>query len=51
MGTDINNILFDHEPVVVTPNVLLATVPPLDFSDVLLPKNKGKNKAAKRFLK
>ena len=48
MGTDINHILFDHEPVDVTPNVPLAPDPTLDFSDVLLTKNKGKNKAAKR---
>ena len=48
MGTDINDILFDHEPVDVTPNVPLATGQTLDFSDVLSPKNKGKNKAAKR---
>ena len=48
MGTDINDILFDHQPVDVTPNVPLATGQTLDFSDVLSPKNKGKNKAAKR---
>ena len=49
--TDANDILFDHEPVDVTPNVSSAADPTLDFSDILLPKNKGRNKAAKNFLK
>lgn len=46
--TDVNYILFDHEPLDVTPNVPSTTDPTLDFSHVLLPKNKGKNKAAEK---
>ena len=42
METDVNDILFDHEPVDVTPNVPSATDPTAGFSHVLLSKNKGK---------
>ena len=50
METDVNDILFDHEPVDVSPNIPSAP-DPTHFSDVLLPKNIGKNKAIfKNFL-
>ena len=42
METDVNDISFDHEPVHVTPNNLLAPDPILDFSGVLLPKIRQK---------
>ena len=51
METDVDDILFDYEPVDVTPNLPSATDPTIDFSHVLLSKNKGKNKAAKKILK
>ena len=55
METDVNNILFNLELVDLTPNVPLLPDPTLDFSDVLLTKNKqvvkGSNKAAKNYLK
>ena len=47
METDVNYILFDHEPVDVSPNIPSAP-DPTHFSDVLLPKNIGKNKAIKK---
>ena len=49
--TDVNYILFDHEPLDVTPNFPWTTDPTLDFSHFLLPKNKGKNKAAEKIEK
>ena len=48
METDVNDILFDHEPVDVTPNVPSATDPTADFSHVLLSKNKGKIRQQKK---
>ena len=55
METDVNNILFNLELVDLTPNVPLLPDPTLDFSDVLLTKNKqvakGSNKAAKKLFK
>ena len=50
METDVNDILFDHEPVDVSPNIPSAP-DPTPFSDVLLPKNIGKNKTTKKFFK
>ena len=47
METDVNDILFDHEPVDISPNIPSAS-DPTHFSDVLLPKNIGKNKAIKK---
>ena len=49
METDVNDILFDHEPVDVSPNIPWAPDPTGVF-DVLLPKNIGKNKAIKKNL-
>ena len=46
--TDENNILFDHEPIETTPNVPPPPDPSLDFSDILLAKNKGKNAVPKK---
>ena len=55
METDVNNILFNLELVDLTQNVPLPPDPTLDFSDVLLTKNKqvakGSNKAAKKLFK
>ena len=45
--TDVNDILFDHVPIDTTPNVPPPPDPSLDFLDILLPKNKGKNAVAK----
>ena len=53
--TDVNNIFFNLELVHLTPNVPLALDPTLDFSDVLLTKNKqavkDSNKTAKKLFK
>ena len=46
--TDVNNILFEHEPFDTTPDILPSPEPLLDFSDILLKNNKGKNKTAKK---
>ena len=49
--TDANNILFDQKPIETTPNVPPPPDPSLDFSDILLPKNKGKNAVPKKISK
>ena len=49
--TDVNDILFDHVPIDTTPNVPPLPDPLLNFLDILLPKNKGKNDVAKRISK
>ena len=46
--TDVNNILFEHEPIDTTPDISPSPEPLLDFSDILLKNNKGKNKTAKK---
>lgn len=46
--TDVNDILFDHVPIDTTSNVPLPPDPSLNFSDILLPKSKGKNAVAKK---
>ena len=43
-----NDILFDHLPVDAMLNVPQPPDPSLDFLDILLPKNKEKNAAAKK---
>ena len=45
--TDVNDSLFDYVPIDTTPNVPPPPDPLLDFLDILLPKNKGKNAVAK----
>ena len=45
--TDVNDILFDHVLIDTTPNVPPPADPSLNFSDILLPKSKGKKKSAK----
>ena len=42
-----NDSLFDHVPIDTTLNVPPPPDPLLDFLDILLPKNKGKNALAK----
>ena len=49
--TDVNDILFDHVPIDTTPNVPPLPDPSLNFSDILLPKSKGKNVIAKKSAK
>ena len=49
--TDVNDILFDHVPIDKTPNVPPPPDPSLNFSDISLPKNKGKNAAVKKISK
>ena len=46
--TDVNDILSDHVPIDTTPNVPPPPDPSLNFSDILLPKSKGKNAVAKK---
>ena len=46
--TNVDDILFDYEPIDTTPNVPPAPEPTLNFSDILLPKNNAKTKAAKK---
>ena len=46
--TDVNDILFDHVPIDTTPNVPPPPDPSCNFSDILLPKSKGKNAVAKK---
>ena len=49
--TSVDDILFDHEPIDTTPNDQPAPEPTLNFSDILLPKNDAKTKAAKKIKK
>ena len=49
--TDVNDSLFDYVAIDTTPNVLPPPDPSLNFSDILLPKNKGKNVVAKKSAK
>ena len=49
--TDVNDISFDHLPVDTTLNVPQPPDPSLDFLDILLPKKKEKNAAAKKISK
>ena len=46
-----NDILFDHVPKDTTPNVSPPPDPSLNFSNILLPKYKGKNLIAKNISK
>ena len=46
-----NDILFDHVLKDTTPNVSPPPDPSLNFSNVLLPKHKGKNFIAKKISK
>ena len=48
---DQNDILFKHKPVDDTPNYPSPPVPLLTFSDILLSKNKNREKLAKKKLK
>ena len=48
---NVDDILFDYEPIDATPNVQLAPELTLTFSNILLPKNNGKTKAAKKISK
>ena len=45
------HILFDHVAIDTTPNVAPLPDPLLNFSNTLLPKNKGKNAVAKKISK
>ena len=45
---DLNDILLEHEPVDTTADIAPSPEPLLNFSDILLKSNKGKNKAAKK---
>ena len=49
--TNVDDILFDYEPIDTIPNVQPAPEPTLNFSDILLPKNNAKTKAAENFFK
>ena len=40
--------MFEHEPVDTTPDIPPSPEPLLNFSDILIKKNKGKNKTAKK---
>ena len=46
--TDANHILLEHEPVDTTPDIPRSPEPLLNFSDILLKNNKGKNRTAKK---
>ena len=46
--TDANHILLEHGPVDTTPDILRSPEPLLNFSDILLKNNKGKNRTAKK---
>ena len=48
---DQNDILFKHKPVDDTPNYPSPPEPLLTFSDILLSKNKNREKLAKKKLK
>ena len=48
---NVDDILFDCEPIDTTPNVQPVPEPTLNFSDILLPKNNAKTKATEKFLK
>ena len=45
---DVNDILFEHEPIDATPSVPAEPELRLDFSDIFLKDNKNKHKAAKK---
>ena len=49
--TNVVDILFDYEPIDTIPNVQPTPEPRLDFSNILLPKNNAKIKAAKSIFK
>ena len=46
--TNVDDILFDYEPIDTTPNFQSAPEPTLMFFDILLPKNNAKTKATKK---
>ena len=48
---DTNHVLFEHVPVDDMPNYPSPSNPLPSFSNILLPKNKSKKKAAKNFFK
>ena len=45
---DVNDILFEHEPIDVTPSTLPWPEPQVDFSNILFKGNKRKHRTAKR---
>ena len=49
--TDVDDIFFDNEPIDTTQNVQPASESTHNFSDILLPKNNVKTKAAEIILK
>ena len=48
---DVNDILFEHEPIDVTPSTLPRPEPQVDFSNILFKGNKSKRRAAKKLEK
>ena len=51
LETDVNDVSLDHVPIDTTPNVPPPPDPLLNFPDILLAKNKGKNTIAKKISK
>ena len=46
--TDVNDVLLEHDPADTTSDILPSPELLLNFSDILLKTNKGKNETAKK---